>query len=353
MKLKIVKSIFVVLISGLLLTACAGGASIVNNWPGISANDKNAYLASGGNIYAVNLTNGAEVWRYPEKQEANKNFYAPPALKNDLLVTGSYNHELYGLDANTRVERWAFAKASNRWVASPLIIEDLIYAPNSDGTLYVLTLDGLLSWSVDIGGELWAQPATNGTLVFIPSLDHKLYAFDIASHVETWSVDLKGSLVNRVVLDEKGDLYIGNIAGQLFKIRADDGKILNETTLNAGIWTTPLILGDEIFLGDQKGNFYGIRLSNFEQHWVINTGAPVIASPIALEDGILYMNTEGNIVKLNNQGLEQWRQQVDGELYANAVMAGDKILIPIYRGENSIQTLLINGALSWVYKPEK
>lgn len=337
----------------MLLSACASGATSVNNWPGLSASEKKVYLSNGFYLYAVDSSNGAQVWRYPEKQEANKLFYAPPAIKDDLLVVGSYNSELYGLDANTRVVRWSFTQAKNRWVASPLIIGEQIFAPNSDGSLYVLTLDGLLDWKVDTGGELWAQPATNGTLVFIPSLDHFLYAYDIAGKKLAWSIDLKGSLVNSAILDEAGDLYIGNIAGQLYKIRANDGRILNEITLKGGIWSTPLIVGEKIYLGDQKGNFYGIYASNFEQQWVINTGSPVIASPIALEDGILYMNTEGNIVKINDQGLEQWRQQVDGQLYANAVKLGDKILIPIRQGEHAIQTLLINGALSWVYQPEK
>lgn len=353
MKSKYGRILIIALGMSLLLSACVSGATSVNNWPGISAGEKNAYLAYGYYIYAVNLSNGAEVWRYPEKQETNKLFFAPPVIKDDLLITGSYNNELYGLDANTRVVRWTFAQAKNRWVASPLVVDDFIYAPNSDGSLYVLSLDGMLQWKAEIGGEIWAQPSSNGSLIFIPSLDHKLYAYNLVNQELEWSVDLKASLVNSVAIDEEGDLIIGNIAGHLFKIRAENGRILDETQLKGGIWSTPLILGEKIYLGDQEGYFYGIYASSFEQQWMINTGAPVVASPIALEDGILYMNTEGNIVKVNDQGLEQWRQQVDGELYANAATTSDKILVPVRQGEHAIQTLLVNGALSWVYQPGK
>ena len=62
------KRLILILLVGLaasLLSACSAGASSAS-WPGLAVDSDNAYLASGGFVYAARLADGSKVWQYPD-----------------------------------------------------------------------------------------------------------------------------------------------------------------------------------------------------------------------------------------------------------------------------------------------
>src|SRR5512138_620283 len=189
------KFVFVsmILLGAFLLSACAGGAVRGTSWPGLTTDGKAAYLADASLVYAVNVNDGKELWRYPGKRDSKLVFYAPPALTADgLVIVGSAgtDHRLVALnpgdiDPETKApaEAWKFNGAKDHWVAAPLIVENRLFAANSDGNLYILDLqDGQSTkeaTAVAINGRLWSQPTTDGERVYVTSLDHSVTAIDI------------------------------------------------------------------------------------------------------------------------------------------------------------------------------
>ena len=65
------------------LSACAGGVTTATSWPGLTVDDKYAYVAYNTQVYAVDLVNGTERWRYPAEPDNNVTFYADPTLSED------------------------------------------------------------------------------------------------------------------------------------------------------------------------------------------------------------------------------------------------------------------------------
>ncbi len=99
----------------ILLSACAGGAGTATSWPGftVDPNGQVAYLADAQYIYAVDLSNGIEKWRFPTKGDPKVTFYAAPTLTSDgQLIVGDYNKVLHSLDPATGLEtqgkQWPF-----------------------------------------------------------------------------------------------------------------------------------------------------------------------------------------------------------------------------------------------------
>ncbi len=139
-----------VLLGAVLLSACAGGAARGSSWPGLAASGDVVYLADGPLVYAVSLKDGKELWHYPEKGGSKQVFYSTPVVTADgLVVVGSAgsDHSLIAINPNdinpetkSPVEAWTFTEAKDHWVAAPLIIDNLLFAPNADGNLYVLDL---------------------------------------------------------------------------------------------------------------------------------------------------------------------------------------------------------------------
>ena len=76
------KLIFIttILLGAFLLSACAGGPVHGSTWPGLATDGNLAYLADGPFVYAINLEDGREVWRYPGERDNGLVFYATPAV---------------------------------------------------------------------------------------------------------------------------------------------------------------------------------------------------------------------------------------------------------------------------------
>ncbi len=135
-----------VLLAVILLSGCTGGAVRGNTWPGLSASDNVAYLADGPFVYAVNLENGTELWRYPAQRDNKLLFYTTPYVTPDgLIIVGSSGSDasLLALKPNgnaTPSLAWSYSGAKDHWVAAPLQIDNKLFAPNSDGNLYILDL---------------------------------------------------------------------------------------------------------------------------------------------------------------------------------------------------------------------
>lgn len=327
--------ISLVVLTGLLLSACATGASSAS-WPGLTADQNNAYLADGAFVYAVNLTTAAKAWQYPADKPGKELFYSKPVLTSDgkqLLVGSSGSDEsLISLDTATGKPTWGQAfTASDHWIASPLVVGDTVYAPNNNGTLYALKLaTGQLAWSLPLGRYLWSAPLTDGKLIYIGSLDHFLYAVDPATRKLAWKVDMGGPVPGTPTLSSDGKaLYLGSFARKLYSVDLAAGKIGWATNLQDWVWGAPALMGNTLYAADISGNLYSLAVSNGKNAWPqVKPDGPVTGSPVALENGMAVATESGYLYAYKPDGSTLWAPvNIGGKIYTSPILAGDRILV--------------------------
>src|SRR5690349_12117770 len=253
-----------ILLGAFLLSACAGGAARGMSWAGLSTDGNLAYLADGPFVYAVKLSDGKQAWKYPGERSSKLVFYAPPAVTPDgLIIVGSAgtDHSLVALnpkdinpDTNAPAEAWKFTGAKDHWVAAPLVVNNSLFAVNSDGNLYIIDLQDGQSVKkatvVELGGRLWSQPTTDGERVYITSLDHSVIAVDANTHKVLWHEDLGGAVPGATVLGEDGSLYVGSLGSQLEKFDAATGNHQPVVDAENWIWGTPALEGETLYFAD-------------------------------------------------------------------------------------------------------
>lgn len=352
----------------LLLSGCATGATSGASWPGLAADPETAYLADGAQIYAVRLRDGTELWRYPQKADAKASFYATPVLLGDgRMVIGSAgtDHCLYVIDttrvdANTKTPsaNCFFAGAKDRWIAAPLVVGDTIYAPNNDGTLYVVNLtSGELLWSMVIGGggHLWATPSTDGTNLYISSLDHDVYAVNIESHEVVWTASLGGSVASAPSLSTDGKtLFVGSFASKVYALNADDGSILWQVDTKGWVWGSPAVDGEVVYAGDIKGQLYALDAATGKILWNDQPDDAITGSPLVMSDRLIVTTESGNIFAYDKNGAQLWPASIKGKIYTPAVQSGDLLLVaPLTTGAEYYMTILsTDGVVQKPFKPE-
>ncbi|HEU4743712.1 MAG TPA: PQQ-binding-like beta-propeller repeat protein [Anaerolineales bacterium] len=361
-----------ILLGAILLSACAGGPTHGSTWPGLATDGSLIYLADGPFIYAVSLGDGREIWRYPGERNSKLVFYAPPTVTPDgLVIVGSAgtDHSLIALspndinpDTNAPFEQWRFTGARDYWVAAPLIVENRLFAVNSDGNLYIIDLqDGRSSKEatvVELGGRLWSQPTTDGERVYITSLDHSVIAVDANTYEVVWHENLAGAVPGSAVPTEDGSLYVGSLASQLEKFDPATGNHQAVVDAENWVWSTPRLDGDTLYFGDVDGNFYSYNTSTGSQNWNpikpdnSTTLASITASPLVREEHILVATESGSVFAVDRDGKVLWNEAIGGKIYTSPIAAGDLTIVAPLETDFYLAALDSNGRQVWTFTPE-
>jgi hypothetical protein len=350
--------ISLIALGALFLSACTGGRTVSNNWHGLAADAERAYLSDGTFVYAVDLKTGNEVWRYPAEANSKLTFYANPVLTADgqlLIGSAGTTHPFYSLDPATGKEKWVepFAKAQGKWLASPLVLNETIYAPNTDGLLYILGMDGKEAADpIKLGGALWSAPATDGSLLYVASLNHYVHVVDPARGVVVKSVDVGGAIPSSPAVGADG-AYVGSFASTV-EFFQSDGK--NEVAAKAGnwVWGSPVVDGETLYYADLDGTIYSLDIPSGKQNWdSIKPDGPIVASLLLAGDQLYAATESGSLFALDKDGKIVWEKALDKAIYTTPVAAGDLILVAPYQAEIALAAYDMAGKQAWTFTPAK
>lgn len=336
----------------LLATAC--GSVGPASWPGVTVDEGSGtvFVADNFRVYALDLGNGSENWRYPAKQDNNFTVFSAPELSGDgQLLFGSYNHIFYSLDPASGSLNWSFEGATNRYVASPLADADAIYAPNADGLMYSLTSSGQLNWTFATEQPLWSQPVSDGTVLYLNSLDHNMYAIDAVSGDQLWSLDLGGTLVSSPTYVD-GILYVGTLNSEVIAVNAASGRVAWRVNTDGWVWASPTFNQDQILVTDLEGQVYALDAASGQELWKVGTEGAITGSALVANDHIYVANENGRVLSISLDGNIEWTKTFDAKLYGPVVPTQDLLLVSQAGTTTLLMALDPNGDLVWTFEPK-
>jgi len=344
-------------LGALVLSACSG-TQVSNNWHGLAADAERAYISNGSFVYAVDLNTGNKVWQYPAEADSKLLFYATPVLTVDgqlLIGSAGTKHPFISLDPATGKEQWAesFTENKGAWLASPLVLNDKIYAPNTDGFLYIIDINGKRAADpIELGGALWAAPSTDGTLLYVTSLDHNFHIIDIATGAVADPIDVGGAAPSSPAVGSEG-VYVGSFASTVEFIQSNGNHEVIATAEN-WIWGSPVVDGETLYYADLNGKIYSLDIASGSQNWdVVQPDGPVVASLLLVGDQIYAATEAGTLVALDREGKTVWEKVVGGNIYTTPVLSGDLILVAPYQAEFVLAAYDAQGKQAWTFAPEK
>ena len=343
-----------IVLGALLLSACA--TSTTSSWPGLAADADRAYLASGSFVYGVRLSDGTKLWQYPDKAGPQHYYSSPTVTADGQVLVGSAGSDfgLISLDGTTGAAKWPVPFAGlDRWVAAPLAAGSTVYAANNNGMLYALSLaDGSKQWSLKLGGEMWGQPATNGKLVFVNSLDHNLYAVDPTAQKVAWKLDLGGAAPSAPLVSADGNtVYTGSFGKKVFAVDAATGAVRWTAATKDWVWGSPVLAGNNLFAADISGNIYSFGMADGKDAGpVLQPDGPITGSPVALASGVVVVGTEsGSVVAYDQTGTKSWDVTVGGKIYTTPVAGGSLIAVAPLSTDFLLAGVSQDGKLTWKF----
>ncbi len=342
----------ILIVLAVFLSGCATGMTAAG-WPGMTADATNAYMAGGPYVYAINLQTGAQTWRFPEKASANP-FEARPFLTSDgQLIVGGYDKKLYSLNPQTGQSNWQFTNARDRWIGGPLVVNNMIYAPNADYNLYALNLRGELQWTFAADQSIWGEPVSDGTNVYFGTLGRKVYSVNAQTGKQVWEQKVDGAVLGSPVLGTDNTLYVTSYGGKIYALNTANGGTRWSQAASSWIWSGPALDGSTLYFGDGKGSLYAHPVSGTDQSWNQPLNGAIIGTPLVSGDTLIVGTEAGNVYFIDRTGKNPRPISISGKIYSSPVAAGNLILVAPTGGNAILVALDQNGAVKWSFTPAK
>ena len=205
-----------------------------------------------GNLYAFDAARGEELPWSPFPTEGR--IWSTPTVQNGIAYFGSQDHIIYAVDLRDGNELWRY-QTGGSVVGDPLLFRGKVIVGSFDKKLYALDADdGELEWAFESDNWFWAGPVTDGEIIFAPSMDGYVYALDASvppagePKGALWRHNMEGPIASTPALVPLG-LVAASVDGRMRLLSTSpsnlvDGEVVsNLPSLEKGEIKSPLVVG--------------------------------------------------------------------------------------------------------------
>jgi len=209
---------------------------------------------------------------------------------------------LLALNVATGKEEWMVERETVSW-ASPIIVQteqgpQLIVNSTVNVDSYN-PADGTLLWTQEcLDGEVAPSPAYSNGVVFVANEFAYATAIELGGSAEAveskirWQYDEYLPEVASPIGDGER-FYFGTSVGDIVCIDATTGEELWVEEVETGFYSSPILVGDKIYMADMDGNMYIVKAAaEYELIKMIEMGEETLATPAYLHNRIYLRTTE-------------------------------------------------------------
>jgi eukaryotic-like serine/threonine-protein kinase len=306
---------------------------------------------------------GKLVWQFASEEEVRSS----PVVQNGMIFVGSYDSNLYALDARTGGFIWK-APTNEGICTTPCVTEKMVIVGSEDYTLYAFELTkGQQIWKMQTGGAIrssvryyspmlffgsddqqiycvearsgrmiWKQrtlgpvrstPAVVGGIVYVGSEDGHLYALDGNNGNTRWKFrTMEGIVSSPLVQDNR--VLIGSRDGHLYCIDTGSNWVLWKYKTNGQVNSSPAIANGKVYFGSVDGHMYCVDSKNGKLVWKFDTGSQVTSSPRVVNGVVYFGGVDQNIYALDaEKGQARWVYATEGPISSSPAVENNLVYI--------------------------
>jgi outer membrane protein assembly factor BamB len=130
-----------------------------------------------------------------------------------------------------------------------------------------------------------------------------------------------------------GMVVVGNNAGRVYALDADDGELRWARRQKGEIAASPAITHDRVYMASMDGSLVAYGLAGTTRWTFSTSGSPIESSPL-VADGLVYVGAhDGRFHALDAEtGRERWRFRAPGAIKGSAALAGGLVVVGDYGG---------------------
>jgi outer membrane protein assembly factor BamB len=222
-----------------------------------------------------------------------------PVSAEGVVVVGSSDRNVYGLDAKTGKTLWT-ATTGYAFTADPVIADGVVVIGDQGGNIDGFDVKtGKQLWNFGASGAIDDAAVTAGKIAYVVSEDHNVYALNITNGQTAWQYTMDDYAEQPPIL-VGGLVVVDNRAGQLIGLDAAKGSRVWETDLDGTPFSPPVAWqgGKALVLkiGDHKIGAFDS--SSGKPLWEYGTEA-VVTLPIVSGDHVNVATSTGEVMALD------------------------------------------------------
>ena len=164
----------------------------------ISYGKNHLLIVAGSKLLVVSKADGSVT-----KSQTLK--FAPstrPLISNGRMFIGAYHDRMYVLSPHIPIfMHWAQFSRGDAFLSRPIVLDGMMVCGSQDGRVWGhIATDGSGGWRRLLSGSVVADLGTDGHLVFVPCLNHNLYAINASTGLAPWITRLPGRLTHQPVM---------------------------------------------------------------------------------------------------------------------------------------------------------
>ncbi|MEK6248677.1 MAG: PQQ-binding-like beta-propeller repeat protein [Planctomycetales bacterium] len=248
---------------------------------------------SNGTFYCFDARSGDVIWKHQSDAEINSsaNFY------KDSVLVGSQDGSLYRFRTKDGSIVWKYTiEASGGIQCSPTLADKLAFVCGCDGKLHVIDVDeGSTVETIEIGDPTLSTPAVAGDNVYFGTEGANVYGVDWRTAKVVWTYQNQQRRVSyrSSAAVTKELVIIGGRNKSVEAVKRDSGELAWSFPTGGRIDSSPVVVGNRIFVGSADGRLYQLDLQTGDSTWSHDAGAGFEASPAVAENRLVIGNRAG------------------------------------------------------------
>jgi outer membrane protein assembly factor BamB len=281
---------------------------------GFILRDDTLYAAGYLDIYAVDIRDGTERWRFPTEGRGGR--VASIGETNVYAVNGErFFANTYAIDAKSGALRWTIEA---NWISTlaPVESNGMVYAGKDEYQLCALDpLSGGEHWRFNLMNSPANSPIIDGDTLYIGSFASNLYALDAQTGADRWWFSA-GERISTPEAVIDGVLYTGSSDANVYALDAATGAERWRFACEAEVTTPPTFANGSLYVKDFDFTVYALDAATGAERWRFPMGAQnQFADPVEYEGKVLVGSYDGNVYALDAlTGAERWRFEGDGSI---------------------------------------
>ncbi len=270
------------------------------------------------NLYGLDAALGEFRWKYP----TDGGIVTRPFISNDLVFAGSEDGRLYAVSAKTGRLAWSH-QVEKPIRSSPWVVDGHVYFGADDGYLHSINvLSTGRVFRFDAGDAIRSSPAMSSEFIYFGNEDGDFFCIDYHGQLK-WRFRAKRAITSSALVSQ-GMVYVTSLDSTLYALDAKSGWVLWRFRMLKGSVSTPCRKDNYIYVGSADGHIYCLDANNAKEIWNFETGHQVSGSPVVYKDAIYCGSADGMMYSLDYKtGRVRWKFVTGGPITSSPVVVND------------------------------
>lgn len=245
---------------------------------------------------------------------------------------------------------WSF-ETKRPLKSSPIIANGILFIGSLDKKIFLVdAVSGENLGDHKISTSMSSSPCIKDTMAYFScdKGDVTFFALNLLTGDFIWKKKLGDVSSSPQIYQDK--IFIGLNSGLLLALNRESGEEIWEFETEDAVFSTPACDGEAVYFGSGDDNLYALDQKKGELKWKFQAEGSIYSSPAIKDDKVFFGSVDGHLYALKiEDGSVIWKFRTDGDIYSSPAVSESLV----YIGSNDYfmnAVDLATGKLRWRFE---